>query len=210
MNPVIEAIRRRRSVRTFDPKPVPRDAVKAIIDAGNWATTGMNRQPWRFVVVEKSAFKKRLLMTAHPQWKKTVEGKRRSADNYTREYLTGLLSRSFGWHGEFDELMHRYVQMEDGVFYSAPVIVFVIGLNKGTRNADCAMVCQNMMLAAYSLGLGSCYVSSGAKVINDEEIVSILDLKEDEKIFGPIIFGYPKAGFPKPPRKNNPEITWIS
>ena len=52
MNPVIEAIVKRRSVRSYKPDPVPRDAIEAIIDAGNWAPTGLNQQCWRFVVVD--------------------------------------------------------------------------------------------------------------------------------------------------------------
>ncbi|MEJ2243812.1 MAG: nitroreductase family protein, partial [Candidatus Bathyarchaeota archaeon] len=53
MNPVIEAINGRRSVRAYDSKPIPEDILKQIIDAGNQAPyTSMTRsQPWRFVVV---------------------------------------------------------------------------------------------------------------------------------------------------------------
>ena len=53
MNAVIEAIRKRRSVRAYEPKPVPRDVINAIIEAGNEAPSAMNSQPWRFVVVEE-------------------------------------------------------------------------------------------------------------------------------------------------------------
>jgi nitroreductase len=49
MNPAIEAIKKRRSVRSYKPDPISRDAIEAIIDAGNWAPTGHNYQRWRFV-----------------------------------------------------------------------------------------------------------------------------------------------------------------
>jgi nitroreductase len=65
-----------------------------------------------------------------------------------------------------------------------------------------------MMLAAFSLGLGSCWVQLGSLVTDNEEIKKSLDLQEDEKIFGPIVIGYPKV-IPEPPEKKEPEITWL-
>ncbi len=46
-----EAIRERRSVRSFTGDPIPRGDLEEIIDAGRLATSGSNRQPWDFIVV---------------------------------------------------------------------------------------------------------------------------------------------------------------
>ena len=70
------------------------------------------------------------------------------------------------------------------------------------------MVCLNMMLAAHSLGIGSNWVSHGLLGLQDEEVQSALDLKENEQVFGPILFGYPKL-YPEPPKKKEPVIKWI-
>jgi nitroreductase len=48
------------------------------------------------------------------------------------------------------------------------------------------------MIAAQSLGLGSCYVGFGSLVKGDAEIVQTLELTDDEQIYGPIVLGYPK------------------
>ena len=61
MNEVIEAIRKRRSVRSYESKPVPKDIIKMIIEAGNEAPSAMNSQPWRFVVFEDEKIKEKLL-----------------------------------------------------------------------------------------------------------------------------------------------------
>lgn len=66
MNEVLRAIRERRSVRAFRPDPVERDKLDAILDAGRWAPSGKNTQPWRFVVVE-SAGKRAELAKLVPQ-----------------------------------------------------------------------------------------------------------------------------------------------
>ena len=52
MNETLQAIRQRRSVRRFTDEPLARQHVETILDAGRWAPSGKNTQPWRFVVVE--------------------------------------------------------------------------------------------------------------------------------------------------------------
>jgi len=49
--PVQEAIRNRRSIREFIDQPVEHDLLQRIITAGIWAPSGLNNQPWRFVII---------------------------------------------------------------------------------------------------------------------------------------------------------------
>ncbi len=51
---VLEAIRSRRSIRRFKPDPVPERLLLEILDAGRWAPSGGNIQPWLFIVVKDS------------------------------------------------------------------------------------------------------------------------------------------------------------
>jgi len=51
-NQVLETINQRRSVRSFTSEPVQAHDLTAILEAGRWAPSGMNNQPWRFAVVE--------------------------------------------------------------------------------------------------------------------------------------------------------------
>jgi nitroreductase len=50
-SPVLEAIYNRRSIREFTDAPISPDTIYEIINAGIWAPSGLNNQPWRFVVV---------------------------------------------------------------------------------------------------------------------------------------------------------------
>lgn len=52
MNPVIQAILTRRSIRKFEDRPVPRAILDMILQAGYYAPSGHNMQTWRFTVVE--------------------------------------------------------------------------------------------------------------------------------------------------------------
>jgi nitroreductase len=187
MNPVIEAINNRRSIRSYEPKPIPRDIINAIIEAGNQAPSrGREKeeeggrkifsfQPWRFVVVEDPEFKQKLVETTLPFWKKMTESMKET-------------------HPEiYEKVMRAYEAMpepKDMVYYSAPVILFVIG--PASYAVSCALACENIMLAATSLGLGSCYVGFGAMVEGGADVVQTLELTDDERIYGPIVLGYPK------------------
>lgn len=189
MNEVLRAIRERRSVRSYKPEKISKQLIEAIIDAGNNAPSGMNSQPWRFIVVEDKALHKKLLETASPNAKKRLEGIKQSDPE------------------RYQLIMKRYEELEDPVYYSAAAIIFVIG--KGPHaDLSCPLACQNMMLAAYSLGLGSCWVAFGSLITDNEEIVEPFGLKEDEKIFGPIVIGYPQ-GMTESPAKRPPEIKWL-
>jgi nitroreductase len=46
-----EAIRKRRSVRSYTGEPIPKGDLEKIVEAGRWAPSGYNRQPWDFIVV---------------------------------------------------------------------------------------------------------------------------------------------------------------
>ena len=50
-NAVLRAIRERRSIIRFDPKPVTEEQLQAILEAGRWAPSFANSQPWEFIVI---------------------------------------------------------------------------------------------------------------------------------------------------------------
>lgn len=52
-NKVIEAILSRRSIREFKAKPVSKDKISSLLDAARWAPSGLNNQPWRFIVIQE-------------------------------------------------------------------------------------------------------------------------------------------------------------
>ncbi|HCO12329.1 MAG TPA: nitroreductase family protein [Desulfonauticus sp.] len=57
---LFQAILERRSIRKFTSEPVSREELLRILEAGIWAPSGLNNQPWRFVLVQDSKIKERL------------------------------------------------------------------------------------------------------------------------------------------------------
>jgi len=58
---VLEAIKKRRSIRQFTDQDVPKEFLLKILDAGRFAPSGLNNQPWRFLVIRKQDPRKPLL-----------------------------------------------------------------------------------------------------------------------------------------------------
>lgn len=187
MSTVFDVIKNRRSVRFYDEKEIPKEIVEKIIEAGNCAPSGANLQPWRFVVVESREVRKKLADNALSVYKNWIQ----NADGNLK-----------AMRKEIDELH------SDPIYYSAPLVIFVIGSKILSYETDCPMVCQNMMLAGREMGIGSCWVHFGQMGLN-EEILKMLEVSENEKVFGPILFGYPKGGFPESPVKKDAVVKWL-
>jgi len=216
MNPVIENMKKRHSVRLFEQKTIPKNIIKTIIEAGNLApSTGNTKeieeegekksvidyQPWRFVVVQDPKFKQKLFQTI---------------DSIRSNFYEGLKESVPKMYEDAMKLSEAMDEPKDLVFYSAPVIIYVIG--PSSNSIGCAMVCENIMLAAVSFGLGSCYVGFGAMVKTNDEVVKTLELTKKERIYGPIVIGYPKATPSQKQakilselrsKKKEPSIKWI-
>ena len=57
---IIEMIRSRRSVRKFTPEAVAEEIIEKILEAGRWAPSGLNNQPWRFGIITDAGLKKEI------------------------------------------------------------------------------------------------------------------------------------------------------
>lgn len=64
-SPILNAIYQRRSIRTYTRDEVPLDRLREIVKAGIRAPSGLNNQPWRFVIVRDNAVRARLAEETH-------------------------------------------------------------------------------------------------------------------------------------------------
>ncbi|WP_367118962.1 nitroreductase family protein [Methanoculleus sp.] len=185
---IFSVIRERRSVRNYTGREVPDEALRAIIAAGIQAPTALGLQPWQFVVVRD-----RDLM-------------RRASD-----YCKPILVEKIGEESRpgMEEFLAALRSPEFNIFYNAPVLVLVLGAREVVSSIlDCTLCAGNMMLAAWALGIGSCWIGSAALIEQNPEILAALKVPEDHQIVAPLIFGYPAPLSPKPGRRE-PRITWV-
>ena len=64
-SPVLEALYRRRSIREFTDREIPSEQLHEIVKAGIWAPSGLNNQPWRFVIVQNPEIKEQVAQQTH-------------------------------------------------------------------------------------------------------------------------------------------------
>jgi len=150
---LLEAIKGRRSTRSFKKQNISSNVIETIIDAARCAPSAGNIQPWEFVIIKNPAVKKKLAEAA---------------------------------------LNQRHVE-------EAPAVIVVCADEKrssmgyGSRGRtlyclqDTAAATQNILLTAYSLGLGTCWVGA----FNEDEVKEILNAPEGIKPVAMIPLGYP-------------------
>jgi nitroreductase len=73
---------------------------------------------------------------------------------------------------------------------------------------DCALAAENLMLAAYAGGLGTCWIGFAQSFLNTPEGKNALGLPAAWVPVAPIIVGIPQAA-PGPVLRKEPEIVWL-
>ena len=159
MNEVLKAIRERRSIRSYEERPVEKEKLDQILEAGLWAPSAMNRQPVRLVCVTRK-------------------------DDCDRLRRLG-----------------------------APCIIVALCLRSAaTGREDASLALENMMLAAHSLGLGSCWINREREIFDTDEGKALLSrwgLGDEYMGVGALAVGYPKGGPVQAKERNESVIVRI-
>ncbi len=193
---VLEAIHGRRAVRSYQPKPLDDATVKTLLDAAVQAPTAMHMEPWTFVVVQDRALLKRFSEAA----------KALLADEAIRHRE---LLRAPGLSRSEEHLARMLSDPEFNIFYDAGTLIVICARPKGAFvTADCWLAAENLMLAAYGLGLGSCVIGFAVPLLNTPEARRELQIPADVLAVAPIIVGVPAGVTPAVPRKAPEILSW--
>lgn len=93
-----ELCKRRRTVREFSDKLVPRELIETIIATAGTAPSGANKQPWKFVLVDDPELKKKIRIAAEAEEKESYERR------MPQDWLDDLEPLGTDWHKEFLEV----------------------------------------------------------------------------------------------------------
>jgi nitroreductase/NAD-dependent dihydropyrimidine dehydrogenase PreA subunit len=171
----------RRSIRAYDNREVEKDVLDKILRIAAHAPTGSNSQNVKYFVVGKKG-------TEH-------------LEQLGREYF---LQQPKEWIGE--------IMLNEGyrVLLGAPVTIGLYS-KKGQGLYNCAIAGQNLVLAAYSLGLGTCYngIFTGA-YHKSKAIQEYFDLPEDHEMHMFISLGYPdpKVRYKHAMERKSADVIW--
>ncbi len=142
----LKAIRNRRSIRKYKSDDVREQDLYTILEAGRWAPSASNKQPWHFIIIRDKEMRKKL------------------SD------------------------IHDYGRF----MKESPVVIVVLGdpsKNLRYHLADPHQAVQNMLLAAYSLGLATCWM--GVRETDLEpQFREVLGVPENLRVICSISLGY--------------------
>ena len=203
---VMEAIKTRRSVRKYKDKPVPKDTLMELLKAACLAPSATNRQPWEFVVVDRSYLLK-LDQILRAAFAERVAG---AGEAVMREAIKDI-SLPIDKNGDRLKALGHFYHTLGG----APVAIFVSVPKEDTpwvwRNniSDAAASIENLLLAAWARGLGTCWLTGPLKA-RSAEIALFLNIPEDREIVAIISLGYPDHQPQMPPKKDISEkVRWV-
>jgi 5,6-dimethylbenzimidazole synthase len=174
-------MRGRRSCRDYLPDPVSDEVIEKVLEAGTWAPSPLNMQPWEFIVVTSAAVREKIL------------------DEAERCKLWAFEISGWKWLDSYDV----------GFLKQVPVIIAVVGDPKKTGvdmfmeegsmgyQAACAAAIQNMHLAAYSLGLSSLWFT----LFDKKALRGILGIDEAKVPLALVCLGKGASDIREVPRK---------
>ena len=94
------------------------------------------------------------------------------------------------------------------VFYNSGTLLVIFAKPLGQHpDWDCCLAAENVMLAAYDLGLGTCPIGLAWPLLQEADVKKDLDVPLDYQPVMPLIIGYPRQPAAAVPR-NEPEIRY--
>jgi nitroreductase len=187
---IMDAIYHRRSVRSYSPQKLDAAIIRKLLDAAVWAPTAVHEEPWAFVILQDKA----LLKTLSDRAKKIYRAEAGSAHPEQARRLLDMVA-----------------DPEFNIFYDAGTLIVICARPKGTFvSADCWLAAQNLLLAAYGMGLGTCVIGFAVPALNTPAIKAELGIPAECSAVAPIIVGVPSGETPGSTRKKPEILTWKS
>jgi len=193
--PLLEGIRTTRAIRRLRPDPVPRELIRKVCEAGTFAPSGGNRQPWLFIAVtepERRAFVAERYLRAF------------------RAYIAPALEAAK--QPGFDAARRRNI---DAALYlaehlhEAPVHLLVAGRTRRDEPQVQALfpAIQNILLACRAVGLGAS-LTTVHRAYGDE-IDRFLGLPQESPSCALLPIGWPQGRYGRPPRRSVDECLYF-
>lgn len=180
---VKECISTKRSVRTYTDELLPKETMLELIELGTKASTGSNMQPWGFL---------------------TIQGKDKlntMSEQIKQELLENL--------ADYPHLQQYQAWLENpkfSVFNHASNLIAIYG-NKASYyyREDCTLAAGNIMLAAHSMDIGSCWIGFAEYHLNSREIKAQYQIPEEYELVCVMTLGYKKVKL-ESSKRNEPLI----
>lgn len=182
---VLDMIKNRRSTRAYKKEQVSDREIMALLEAGAWAPSGHNMQPWHFTVVQR----KELI------------------DN-----LSDISKDTF--KNSKDEIARKMANNPDfNLFYNSPTVIIVSYKNDAvTPIEDISAAIQNILIQGEEMDLGTCwngFIMGAFKGDQSQNLIKELSIPSGYTPHQAISVGYPKAKVQNAPIRKNDYYNFI-
>jgi len=201
---VVEAIRKRKSIRGYKPDPIPREILREILEIASLAPSAMNTQPWEFIVLSGEVLENikrsniemlNSQVAVHPEhsvigWPSESEYRRRQVELAKKIFQLMEIPR--------EDKEKRTQWMQRGFrYFDAPAAIIICvdqSLTAAGPLLDTGAVLQTICLAALNYGLGTCIEDQGT--MYPDVLRKFADIPDSKRIIISIAIGYPDWDFP--------------
>lgn len=183
-------LRSRRSIRTYQDKPVPRELLAKLVNIARLAPTAANSQGISYVIVEN----KQLIEKA-------------------TEITIQMVENSPVRHVLEAAIVGYREQGLDSVFRGAPNLIIAIADKNSPYARNNTISCLTYLeLFAPSLGLGTCWagIFEHFAASDDSPLPKLFNISEEKIIAGAVMVGYPKYSYRRLVDRNSLDVTYIN
>jgi nitroreductase len=185
MNETLKVIRDRRSIKQYGAEQIPDPELQQILEAAIYAPNAMNQQKWHFTVIQ---------------------------DKDMLDKMVGIIKENIMNSG-IEFLIERASAPGYNTFHNAPTVVFVTGDEKAKfMEISCGAAAQNIALAAASLNIGSCVMTSPEFLFSSDKgnaLKKELGIPDGYNFMCAIALGYTKGEKPPTPPRSKDVINYI-
>jgi len=200
---LVRLMRSRRSCRNYLDRQVSREILEDLVRIGTTAPSGTNCQLWTFTVLPDRAS----VLALGGAAANFFRALNRKAENpalrlISKVFMKDVLGEYYrDYHDLVAEGLRQWeTEGRDRLLHGAPAAI-LIGSQPGAScpAEDALLASQNILLAAHSMGLGSCMVGFIVEALrNDPSIPRMLGISAEEKIHAAITLGYPDEPYQAP------------
>jgi nitroreductase len=199
-NEVERVILQRRSVRNFKKTQVPEYLVNRVLECGRFAPSAGNNQSWKFVIVRDPelieemttytrGWARRAAKLLDPTFPGAVTTAKTSAvTNLLLSKIAASMGHPTGLSG-----VSQLASGELGLWHGAPTVILLLVDTRGTGKPylDLGIAGQNMVLAAHSMGLGTCWVSFAMFLERSRKYRKMFGIEPPMRLATSLALGFP-------------------
>jgi len=189
-NPIERAVLERRSVRNFKEEPVPEPLIRRVLEAGRFAPSAGNCQPWKFIVITDRALIRKMdeatVATISPMYTMYKDDEKVQNLKPMAEAGASGLDRRIA-SGGMGSVSRGLLPPSLG----APCVIVMLGDKRSIGSLDMNIgICgQNMNIVANSLGIKACWV--GFLIPGFSTIAGQFDTGPNWQPVTTLVLGYP-------------------